>query len=81
MTRLMFEKTASGFRQHIGSSLTGISAILRDMEGNPTGIPVQLSKNWHNEPEGGVYGNAWFHGISQMRLPAGGTVDLELTLA
>ena len=81
MARLMFEKTASGFHQRIGSSLTGISAILRDMEGNPTGIPVQLSKNWHNEPEGGVYGNAWFHGISQMRLPAGGTVDLELTLA
>jgi hypothetical protein len=81
MARLMFEKTSIGFRQGIGSSLTGISAILRDMEGNPTGIPVQLSKNWHNEPEGGVYGNAWFHGISQMRLPAGGTVDLELTLA
>ncbi|MCU0748296.1 MAG: LamG domain-containing protein [Akkermansiaceae bacterium] len=79
--RLMFEKTSSGFRQRIGSSLTGISAILRDMDGNPTGIPVQLSKNWHNEPEGGVYGGAWFHGISQIRLPAGGTVDLELTLA
>lgn len=79
--RLMFGKTASGFRQRIGSSLTGISAILRDMDGNPTGIPVQLSKNWHNEPEGGVYGNAWFHGISQLRMPAGGTVDLELTLA
>ncbi len=81
MARLMFEKTAGGFRQRIGSSLTGISAILRDTEGNPTGIPVQLSKNWHNEPEGGVYGNAWFHGISQMRVPAGGTVELELTLA
>jgi hypothetical protein len=79
--RLMFGKSMAGFRQRIGSSLTGISAILRDMEGNPTGIPVQLSKNWHNEPEGGVYGGAWFHGISQMRLPAGGTVDLELTLA
>ncbi len=79
--RLMFQKTSIGFRQRIGSSLTGISAILRDMEGNPTGIPVQLSKNWHNEPEGGVYAGCWFHGISQMRLPAGGTVELELTLA
>jgi hypothetical protein len=79
--RLMFGKSMTGFRQRIGSPLTGITAMLRDMEGNPTGIPVQLSKNWHNEPEGGVYGGAWFHGISQLRLPAGGTVDLELTLA
>ena len=81
LARLMFEKTAFGFRQRIGTAITGISAILRDMEGNPTGIPVQLSKNWHNEPEGGVYGSAWFHGISQMRIPAGRTIELELTLA
>jgi hypothetical protein len=81
LARLMFEKTAGGFRQRIGTAITGISAILRDMEGNPTGIPVQLSKNWHNEPEGGVYGSAWFHGISQMRIPAGRTIELELTLA
>lgn len=60
MTRLMFAKTSIGFRQRIGSSLTGISAILRDMDGNPTGIPVQLSKNWHNDPEGCVYGKTWF---------------------
>jgi hypothetical protein len=81
MTRLMFEKTSIGFRQGIGSSLTGISAILRDMDGNPTGIPVQLSKNWHNEAGAGVYAGSWFHGISQMRVPAGATVDLELTIA
>jgi hypothetical protein len=81
MARLMFEKTGSGFHDRIGSPLTGISAMLRDSEGNPTGIPVQLSKNWHNEPGSGVYAGMWFHGISQMRIPAGGSVDLELTLA
>ena len=81
VARLMFEKTARGFRQRIGTPITGFSAILRDEEGNPTGLPVQLSKNWHNEPEGGVYGSQWFHGISQVRLPPGTTVSLELTLA
>ena len=79
--RLMFEKTARGIRQGMGSSITGMSAILRDSEGRPTGIPVQLSKNWHNEPEGGVYAGQWFHGISQVRLPAGANIELELTLA
>ena len=81
IARLMFEKTARGFRQRIGTPITGVSAVLRDAEGNPTGIPVQLSKNWHNDPKGGVYSGQWFHGISQVRLPAAASVELELTLA
>jgi hypothetical protein len=78
--RLMFEKTAHGIRQRIGSAITGVSAILRDAAGSPTGIPVQLSKNWHNDPDAGVHAGQWFHGISQVRLPPGATVELELTL-
>ena len=81
IARLMFEKTARGFLQRIGTPITGVSAVLRDQDGNPTGIPVQLSKNWHNEPEGGVYAGQWFHGISQVRLPAKVEVELELVLA
>lgn len=81
IARLMFEKTAQGIRQRIGSPITGVSAILRDAQGRPTGIPVQLSKNWHAEPEGGVYAGQWFHGVSQVRLSAASAVELELTLA
>ncbi len=79
--RLLFEKNASGFRQRIGSAITGMSAILRNAEGHPTGIPVQLSKNWHGRPEGGVYAGTWFHGFSQVHLPPGASGELELTLA
>jgi len=79
--RLMFEKTGGGIRQRIGSPITGLSAILRHPDGSPSGIPVQLSKNWHGLPEGGVYAGAWFHGFSQVRLPPNATVELELTIA
>ena len=72
--RLLFEK-------RVGVSITGVSAVLRDEEGRPTGIPVQLSKNWHSRPEGGVYMGPWFHGFSQVRLPPKSTVELELTMA
>lgn len=72
--RLMFEKSAGGF------SVTGISAILRGTDGQPTGIPVQLSKNWHNDPRAGVYSGTWFHGVSQVRLPAGAKIELELSI-
>jgi len=81
VARLLFEKTTGGIRQRIGAPITGVSAILRDASGEPTGIPVQLGKNWHNRPEGGVYSGQWFHGFSQVRLPAGTTVELEITLA
>jgi hypothetical protein len=81
IARLMFEKSERGIHQRIGTPITGISAILRDAEAHPTGIPVQLSKNWHNEPEHGVYAGQWFHGNTQVRLPAKSNVQLELTLA
>jgi hypothetical protein len=80
VARLMFEKTRRGIRQNLGSPITGVSAILRDRKGEPTGIPVQLSKNWHAKSDGGVYAEQWFHGISQMRLPAGAELKLELVI-
>jgi len=80
VARPLFEKGAGGFRVRLGSAITGVSAILRDADGNPTGIPVQLSKDWHGRPEGGVYAGLWFHGFSQVRLPPGATVELELCL-
>lgn len=80
IARLMFEKRGGGFRGRTGSAITGVSAVLRDAEGNPIGIPVQLSKNWHNEAAAGMYRGQWFHGITQVRVPAGATVELELVL-
>jgi hypothetical protein len=73
--RLLFEKTAAGL------PITGMSAILRDREGHPLGIPVQLSKNWHGRSGDNPYEGTWFHGFTQLRLPAQTTIDVELTLA
>lgn len=78
--RLLFEKSASGFKHHFGAPVTGISAILRTPDGYPSGIPVQLSKNWHNRPEGGVHSGQWFHGFSQVRLPPSSDLELELVI-
>ena len=81
VTRLMFEKTSGGIRQRIGQPITGISACLRDTDGNPTGIPVQLSKNWHSYAESEVYSGLWLHGVSQVRLPPRQSTELELTIS
>ena len=78
--RLLLSKTA--FRgPHVGTPITGVSAVLRDRDGHPTGIPVQLSKNWHRGRGGHPYDGQWFHGFTQVRLPQRSTVDLELVIA
>lgn len=78
--RLNFAKDGRVF------GITGVSAILRDAEGHPLGVPVQLSKNWH---AGGTQGSTagqsqrfegqWFHGLVMLTIPARETVHFEYT--
>jgi hypothetical protein len=62
-------------------SITGISAMIRDREGNPTGIPVQLSKNWHtidfNQYKDHLYRGKWYHGLTVLEIPAHSSLTLE----
>lgn len=64
------------------TGVTGIFPMLRDAEGNPTGIPVQISKNWHRK-EGlhSLYQGPWFHGFTMVSVPAGETWRGELAIA
>lgn len=79
--RLLFAKTAAGLRHAAPQAITGVTAVLREPDGTPTGIPVQLSKNWHNRPEGGELAGLWFHGLVAVPLPAGADIELELAMA
>jgi 3D (Asp-Asp-Asp) domain-containing protein len=49
------------------------SPMLRDTNGEPTGIPIQISKNWHTTPY-------WYHLYSAMELDPG-THEFEHTFA
>ena len=80
--RLMFEKTQRGLSIPGMSPVTGMSPMLRDMAGNPTGIPVQISKNWHKrDNQYPLYQGLWFHGFSMLRLPPESTTEFELSIA
>lgn len=57
------------------ANVTGVCPILCDEEGRPTGIPVQLSKNWHNGRAMGHYF------MPYMMLPAGKTTTYLLRVA
>jgi hypothetical protein len=74
--RLNFNKTTS-----TGVfGVTGISAMIRDNNLNPTGIPIQLSKNWHINDEGDLFMGPWFRGFTMIQLPANTAVEFEFTL-
>ena len=64
VARLMFTQ-----QQHL--PITGFTPMLCELDGTPTGIPVQLSKNWHQRPEKGHLPNEgpWFHGFAWVRVP------------
>ncbi len=61
--------------------ITGISSIFRDMEGNPIGIPIQVSKNWHTRDTQAdqYFRGPWYHGLSMLTIPANSSVELEYT--
>lgn len=54
-------------------AITGFVPMLCDADGAPTGIPVQISKNWHRRPEKGAlrHEGPWFRGSTFLRVPAG----------
>lgn len=75
--RLNFSKEKDVF------SITGISSMIRDPEGYPTGIPVQLSKNWHtvdfNQYDDHLYKGSWYHGLTVLEIPPRSSIALEYT--
>ena len=66
-------------------SVPGLTAVLCDDKGLPSGVPVQLSKNWHNSKEAlagtGGFAGQWFHGLTMVDVPAGATNEYELIMA
>ncbi|MBI1784289.1 hypothetical protein HYR69_04020, partial [Candidatus Sumerlaeota bacterium] len=65
--RLNFAKEGGGF------GITGMSPVLRDLDGRPLGIPVQISKNWHCRP-------GWFSGLVMLELAPREKLEFEFTL-
>ena len=62
--------------------ITGFVPMLCYPDGSPAGIPVQISKNWHQQPEKGIlkHQGPWFHGCAFIRLPAKSTQELLFTM-
>ena len=66
------------FTQENNIPITGFTPMLCDADGTPSGLPVQISKNWHRRPEKGdmPHEGPWFHGCALVRLPPKSKRDL-----
>jgi len=52
--------------------ITGMCPMLRDKAGSPTGIPVQISKNWHRHADRHfLYEGPWFHAFAEVPVEPG----------
>ena len=76
VARLMFTQT-----KHL--PITGFTPMLCDPDGTPSGLPVQISKNWHQRPEKGhiAHEGSWFHGCAFVRLPPKARRELVFQMA
>ncbi|MBT7702497.1 MAG: hypothetical protein HN700_19585 [Verrucomicrobia bacterium] len=64
------------------AGVTGLTPVLRDLDGQPLGIPVQISKNWHRtEGKTSLYEGPWFQGYTVLDVEANSTFECELTIA
>ncbi len=75
------------FEKNTRLGVLGCCPMLRDAEtGEPIGVQVQLSKNWHgtddfspNDPAT-YLGGTWFHGYTYIEVPAGKSVTYEFCM-
>ncbi len=62
------------FDQEVPRAITGTVMLLCQNDGRPSGIPVQISKNWHRDKSHPtVHQGAWLRGYTMIPVAAGAT--------
>ncbi|MFN0200225.1 MAG: hypothetical protein ACKVTZ_01820, partial [Bacteroidia bacterium] len=66
------------FRQIPGVNIVGFSSMLRNPNGDPSGIPLQISKNWHNTYNM-MYSGTWTREYAEVIVPANTALKFDYT--
>ncbi len=66
------------FRQIPNVNVVGFNSILRNNNLDPSGFPLQVSKNWHDNPKQ-LYSGFWIREYTEIAVPANSTVNLNYT--
>lgn len=67
------------FRQIPAVNVTGFSSMIRNRNGDPSGLPLQISKNWHGAYSRELYGGSRINEYTEIHIPAHTTVHFDYT--
>jgi Secretion system C-terminal sorting domain len=65
-------------QQNLTPNVTGFSSMLRTPDGNPSGIPLQISKNWHTTYNM-LYSGYWIREYTEIIVPAYTILNFDYT--
>lgn len=66
------------FREKSPKNVVGFSSMLRNPNGDPTGLPLQISKNWHTGDDL-MYAGSWVREYTEVIVPANTTLNFDYT--
>ena len=66
------------FRQNPAPNIVGFSSMLRNPNGDPAGLPLQISKNWHNTTPM-LYSGTWIREYTEVVVPANSSLKFDYT--
>jgi hypothetical protein len=67
------------FRQIPAVNVTGFSSLLRSRNGDPLGVPIQISKNWHGSTASALHAGSWIKEYIELIIPANATEEFDYT--
>lgn len=66
------------FRQIPNVNVVGFNSILRNANGDPSGFPLQVSKNWHNGTAQ-LFSGSWIKEYTEIMIPANTNLNFMYT--
>lgn len=66
------------FRQIPAPNIVGFSSMLRNPNGDPSGLSLQISKNWHSTYNM-LYSGTWIREYTEVIVPANTTLNFDYT--
>jgi Secretion system C-terminal sorting domain len=67
------------FRQISSLNIVGFSSMLRNPNGDPSGVPLQISKDWHGAFTDMLYAGTWIKEYTEILVPASTTLNFDYT--
>ncbi len=62
------------FRRIPNVNVTGFNSLICNANGDPAGLPLQVSKNWHNSPVQ-LFSGSWIREYTEVLVPANTTLN------